>query len=357
MSTALAPLRLAKRQGHRRQLLELAVGALDDIPRLVLQGLSTHHHVGYVADIDRTSVAGRDQQQADIGNALQGLARHHGQAAVRLAQRTQQERSIGMLHLVHELAEGHAVERQALGIRLDADLVGPAAHDIGEAEVRNLDQLVLQLHGDVVEGVVVPAVAGGRRQIRPRRQGQGDDRHVVDAPSDDQRVGNPQRDPIHIGPDLLMHPENRRILVGSDIEAGRDDHMVVEGLGIDMLDAVDALDDILEGLGHELRGIDGLETRRLHMDVDHGHADLRLLLAREAAQRQKPHGQRGEQQQGRQRRIDEIAGQAARQAELHGCTSGASKTSPGRRPESTSIPPSTGSPGWTTVSPMPFTLA
>ena len=59
-------------------------------------------------------------------------------------------------------------------------------------------------------------------------------------------------------------------------------------------------------------------------DVDHGHGDLRLLLARQGHERDQAERQRGDQQQRRQRRGDEGAGQGAGEAERRapaGCSS------------------------------------
>ena len=84
-----------------------------------------------------------------------------------------------------------------------------------------------------------------------------------------------------IGADLLMHAQHRRVLVGSDEKARGDDDAVVLGLRIDVLDAVDALDDVLERPRDELDRLVGLVAVGRDDDVDHRHADLRLLLARQ----------------------------------------------------------------------------
>ena len=53
-----------------------------------------------------------------------------------------------MPHLVDELAERHAIEAHALGVRLDADLIGTPASDVGEADVLELGELDAQVLGD-----------------------------------------------------------------------------------------------------------------------------------------------------------------------------------------------------------------
>ena len=57
------------------------------------------------------------------------------------------------------------------------------------------------------------------------------------------------------------------------------------GLAVDVLDAVDALDDRLERLGDELDRVGRLQPVGAHRDVDHRDADLRLLLARDDEER------------------------------------------------------------------------
>ena len=78
-----------------------------------------------------------------------------------------------------------------------------------------------------------------------------------------------------------MHPEDGGIGAGAHLEAGGNDGAVVLGLGIDVLDPVDRLDDGLQRLGDQLDGVFGLEAVGAHVDVDHGDGDLRLFLARQ----------------------------------------------------------------------------
>ena len=60
--------------------------------------------VGDVLDIDRPAVARGEEQQADVGNALQRLAGddRHGPSVV--AERADEEGAIGVGQLVRELA-------------------------------------------------------------------------------------------------------------------------------------------------------------------------------------------------------------------------------------------------------------
>ena len=90
---------------------------------------------------------------------------------------------------------------------------------------------------------------------------------------------------------------------------------------------------VFERLGDELHRVLGLQTVGAHVDVDHRHGDLRLLLARQrdsaTSQRQKPQGGRAGQ-----RRADEARVSRPRQPQVHGCT----RTSPAFTPERISTP-------------------
>jgi hypothetical protein len=130
-----------------------------------------------------------------------------------------------------------------------------------------------------------------------RRQGQRDDGDIIDAAPDDHRFGNADRNPVEIGAHLVMHPQDRRIRLRADEEAGRDQHLVVGGLRVDVLDPVDALDDGLQRLGDQLDRVIGLQARGAQHDVDHRHGDLRLFLARQRQKRHDAEGKSREQEQ------------------------------------------------------------
>ena len=94
------------------------------------------------------------------------------------------------------------------------------------------------------------------------RQRQHDDGDVVDAAPDDQRLGNADRNAVEIGADLLVDAQDRILRLGADQKARRDHDAVVLGLAVDVLDAVDALDDGLERLGDQFDRVGRLASRR-----------------------------------------------------------------------------------------------
>ncbi len=201
---------------------------------------------------------------------------------------------------------------------------------------------MLQLFGDLIEPVVGPRPA----LIRPLGEREDDDRDVIDAAPDDQRLRNSLRQPCDVGADFLVNAQDRRVFVGSNEEARGDDDAVVLSLRIDVLDAIDALDDVFERAGDKFDCLLRLVAVGCDHDVDHRHADLRLLLARRRDDGDGAGDERRDQQERRQRRIDECAGQRAGKPQFHG----AARTSPSRRPERISTPSWRGSPSCTTTS-------
>ena len=98
-----------------------------------------------------------------------------------------------------------------------------------------------------------------------------------------------------------MNAKDGVLGLGSDQEARGDHDAVVFGLAVDVLHAIDALDDGLERLGNQLDRIRAAQSVRVDADVDHGNADLGLFLARNDDHRDHADDQRRQQEQRRQR--------------------------------------------------------
>ena len=97
-----------------------------------------------------------------------------------IADLAREEGTVRRTHLVHELGQRHAIKRELLRVGLDPDLVGPAAYDVGEADIVDLDQFDPQILGEVIQRVVGPTL----RRLGLWRERQADDRHIVDAAPD-----------------------------------------------------------------------------------------------------------------------------------------------------------------------------
>ena len=140
------------------------------------------------------------------GTPCKRLPRDHRDRFAAVAERAGEEGTIGVGELVRQLPERDSIERQALGIGLDADLARRAADDIGQADAVDLRQFMLQLLGDLLEAVVRP-LAGLVRRGRKREDKDGD---IVDAAPDDQRLGDALRQVADVGANFLVHPEASR---------------------------------------------------------------------------------------------------------------------------------------------------
>ncbi|MHC2273993.1 hypothetical protein ACVME8_000604 [Bradyrhizobium diazoefficiens] len=223
-----------------------------------------------------------------------------------------------------------AEQRQFFRIWLDPDLLRRAARDVGQSDAVDLYELRAQLVGELEQVLVRPAP--GRLWLR--RQCQYRHRDIIDATTDDQRFGDADWDAIDIGADLLMDAEDRILRLRSDQEPRGDHHAVVLGLAVDMLDAVDALDDRFQRLRDEFNCVGTAQAIGIDADIDHWHADLRLFLTRDHHDGDEADHERREQEQRCQRRGDRRLGKPARESEIHGRTN----WSPARTPDRISSP-------------------
>ena len=130
---------------HRGTPLQLAIGEADDRPGAMLGLGGPDRDVSHILDVDRPPVAGRQQQEPDVGHALERLPGEDGKRLAPVAEGADEEGAIGVGEFVDQLAQRDAIDREALRIRLDADLVRAAADDIGRADIVDLGELVLQL--------------------------------------------------------------------------------------------------------------------------------------------------------------------------------------------------------------------
>ena len=137
------------------------------------------------------------------------------------------------------------------------------------------------------------------------RKRQADDGDIVDAAPHDQGLGDANGDAVHVGAHFLMHAQNGFVRFRADEKARGDEHLIVVGLAVDVLDAVDRLDDGFKRLRHEPFRVLRLQAVGANLDVDHRHRDLRLFLARQLNKGDAAEHQGGEQNERRQRGSDE----------------------------------------------------
>ena len=244
------------------------------------------------------------------------------------------ERGVGAADGIDHRLQRNAVKRHTAWIWRDPDLLWAPTDDEGETNVLDLGQLGLQLFCDQIERLIVPAVCGCC--FRSKRN--HDDGNVADAPPNDQWLGNAGGDLVIVGADPLVDAQDGVIAIRSYHETGCDKDAIILCLAIDMLDAVDGLDDGLERLGNQFSGIGRLEAIGAHRDIHHRHADLRLFLPRNGEQGQQAKRDRREQEKWRQRRANGRLCQLTRNAEFHDARSTCRMTSPARRPDRISTP-------------------
>ena len=316
---------LGHRQGDGGAAADSAIGSAGQVRDDVIGGIGHIADLGDIGDIDRATVTGGQQQVRHLGGRDQGFTCHQLDLFALVAQRSGIKRAVGLRHLARQLLQRHPVKRQLFGVGRDADRRRGLAHQIGQTDVFGLGDLSTQLARDPGQGIGVnPGLA------RPGRERKRHDRHVINAAPDHQRLGYADRDAAKVGAQLVMHPQHGGIGGRADQKPRRHHRGIVAGLGIDVIHPVKALDDGLERFCHQLYRILGAQALRLNEDIDQRHRNLRLFLARQRGQRHQPDRDRGQNEQRRQGRSDEAAGQGTRDAKVaQGATH---RRAPARRP-------------------------
>ncbi len=95
-------LALGKGDRHRGQALQMPRRAVEG-PGATARLGGADHDVRDILDIDRPPIARGQQQQPDIGHALQGLAGDDRDRPVQLVKRADQKGAVGVFQLVDEL--------------------------------------------------------------------------------------------------------------------------------------------------------------------------------------------------------------------------------------------------------------
>ena len=113
--------------------------------------------------------------------------------------------------------------------------------------VTDLGDFGLQPIGKIVERLVRPP----RHGFRLRRERQHDHRHVIDPAHSHLRRWHARRDAVAIRRKPFLDPGRCVLGPGADEKAGGDHHPLVLRQGINVLDAVHALNDGFEGLGNQ----------------------------------------------------------------------------------------------------------
>ena len=311
---------LRHRDGHRRGAAGGGAGlaggcAEPDIAAGQVGALTDRGHVG---EEHRLAVLQADHQLRHlrrVGEKTPGAHRHimvlrHPFAGL--------GHHVGRAQGIRQVADRHAVRGQFRRIQLhhhrplgraDGVDVARAGHALqfGFQRVRNLSQL-----GRALRGVVAPQ--------RERHH-----RHVVDAHRPHQRLAHAQvgRHEALVLEHLVVQPHDRGLPRHADLELHRDHRHAGPAHRVDVLDAFELGQLLLQRIGHQVLDVVHVGAGERHHHVGHGHVDLRLFLARRDHHRDQAEQQCCDRQDRRQRRTLESAGDAAGEAEpwlAHGAT-------------------------------------
>jgi hypothetical protein len=189
-----------------------------------------------------------------------------------------------------------AVRREPRWIDVHAQLTRPAADERHLGDIGDFRDRVTQLCGQRPQLIVAVA-------LRPH--GDRQDRHIVNRAGPDDRTDNTRRNPIGIGGELLIEPDESRFLGFADLEA--DDHHRLSGgrRRIYVLDARHFPEELFQRSRDALLHVGRRRARHFDEHVYHGDDDLWLLFARQRRDGQRAERHRGGDEERRQLRVDE----------------------------------------------------
>ncbi len=288
-------------------------------------GVIAHHRAGvvgalghqrHVADIGRLALPHADHQALDIACGAQERAGIERERALSDLDHAHPALGIGGGDGLGDLVKPNAKAGEALGEHLDLDRVGAAADDEALRRVRHFFQALHHVEPERPQRAFVDLVAPQRER---------DHRHVVDALGLDQRLAHAGRDAVEVGLDLVVELDEGLPHLFAHFELHRHHRAVALRRRVDVIDAGDLAHQPLQRVGgearHLLRGDAGIGEEH----IDHRHRDLRVFLPGCEDQPHDTEAETGQQQQRRERRIDERLGKTAREAEPFGrrCGGGA----------------------------------
>ena len=205
--------------------------------------------------------------------------------------------AIGRLHGLQQRRQRDAVRGQFGRIGRDMHhLWAPACHETG-ADILDPGKIFQKAVGHFAQAGIGPA----RRHAGRRREREHQHRHIIDAAQRYLRITYAGGPALPVGGDAFGNAGGGIIGIGTNGKARRHHHHVVHGLGVDMIDAADALHDAFQRHANQIDRALRLQAGGGHDDVHHRHADLRFFLPRDGEQRDQAHGQRRQQQQRRER--------------------------------------------------------
>ena len=340
-----APLRHRDDDGRAGVLAGCLATAPEPHVRRRLLGAVLHRR--HIAQVDGPAASRADHEFAQRRRRRQQRSRldDHGSVAGQTTARDR--RACRRSDRRDQRRQVHSSARQSLRIRLDAQLPRAAAMDVGLAGVLDL----LQSRGDLLRDATQRVVVLRRAVQRDDEHRDVVDRHRLHGPRTHVRR---QRHALPLQFAVQLH--EARLAVFADEEAGGEHAAPALAGRVDVLDAGNARDDLLQRRGHLPLDLERRSARRLDHDVGDRNDDLRILLTRRRSHRDEAGDEREQQQQRREVSVQEHRDDALDEAGLvrhRPCPSRAARTrlaasatirSPSTRPDNASTPRSFVSP-------------
>ncbi len=306
---------LRHRDGHRREFGTGLVALARAVPDVLRRQVGAVGDPGDVGQDHRPAAAApvgahADDQLGHVAGVREELPGAHVDVDVAGSEAARRHRYVGGGQRPLDVGHDDAVRVHPL--RLDGD-----AHDVvGPAERGHLARAghALDLRLDRVRDPGQLQAAG----VGPfAEQGEGDDRHIVDAFRLDDRIehAHVRPDPVAVGHQRVVQPHQRGDAVLADLELHRQDRQPRPGDREHVLDAGDLRDDLLGRHGDDVVHVLRSRARERDQHVGHRHVDLRFLLLRRHEHREDAQQQADQRQQRRDLRRQEGARDAARDAE------------------------------------------
>ncbi len=254
------------------------------------------HDLGDVAQIDGSVLVHADHQAADFVGVVEEGAGLDGDFAVGLGEGSARGLGVGHLEGAGNLHGGEAVGGEAFGVEINVDHALLAAVDGDFGAVGDALELVGDDLGDAVElvGAVLAAV-----------ESDVDDGDIVDFDGFDDPAGDAGGGLVDVLEDLVVDLDEAVLAVFADEEAHGDDGQARAGHGVDVFNAVDLVEHLLQAGRDELFDLGGGAAGHHDHDVGERHDDLGILLAGGDEEGGGADGEADEDQQDRQVALQE----------------------------------------------------
>ncbi len=191
---------------------------------------------------------------------------------------------------------GNVVGRHAIRVHEHLNHAGGAADDIGPRHLLDAGEPLGHFLGHAAEGHAV----GSRTRER-----EGHDGHVVDFHGFDDPPADARRDDVQIFVDFLLQLDQAAFAVFADIVTDGDDRLIFAAHGVNVFHAVDLIEDLFQGRGHQLFDFRRRVAGKVDKDIRQRNDDLGILLARREPQSRQSHDGRQEDQNEREVRFQE----------------------------------------------------